>query len=624
MIFRQDGAVMTNLRDIFLAAVNHYSAGRPTEAAALFLRLTEADPEDPHHPVNAAIMLRCSGRIGEAEILHRRALIVRPDLPPALGGLAENLADPSAARRWSRRAMALAPADPACCEAWARAAERCGDYRTAAAGWARRLAAEPQNVIAQFNRALMSEQDGRIEDALIAYDRTRRLDPAFAPGVEKTTLHLLYACWKTYDADVARLTAAARAGAGAPQLELTYIPSTPAEQLTGARGHIRRAGLDRAPILPPAPVVDKPRLTVGYVSGDFREHAVAYLVAELFELHDRRAFRVLGYSSWPHPDDSPMRRRLLAAFDGFTDISALSAADGAALLRRDGVDVAVDLSGWTRHNRLDVFARRPAPLQLTWLGYPGTTGADFFDGVLADDAVAPAADQPFFSEPLIRLPRCFQINDRRRRAVDETPTKTDCGLPEDGFVFACFNHAPKISPAIFDIWMRLLRRTPGAALWLRDGPPLLTGNLRAEAAARGVDPDRLVFASHLPMSRHLARYRLVDLVVDTFPYGGHTTVSDALWMGCPAVVRRGDTFASRVAAGLLISSGLPEAVAGSAAEYEATALSLAGDPARRAEMRARLRATAAACAGPFDAPGFTRDLEAIYRRLWREKAAAEK
>lgn len=617
------------------AAAAHYGAGRLQEAAALFASLTRQVSDRIDYAANAAILLRCLERYAEAARFYRHVLILQPNFAPAVGGLADCPSDgPDAARQahaWSRRGVRLDASDPACLEAWARHAERRGDYAAAAAAWRRRLAVSPNDAITLFNYALILEFGGDVRTALAVYDRSRRSDPTFKPGWEKARLNLAACRWASHDADAANLLAQAHGEDGAPQLDLTYIGSSPADQLASARGRLRQAGIDKITPLAPVPLdPNKERLTIGYVSGDFRQHPTSYLAAELFELHDRRRYRVLGYSSFSQTAPDPMRRRLDAAFDGLIDISGLEAAAAADLLRRDGVDIAVDLSGHTLHNRLDVFAYRPAPLQLTWLGYPGTTGGDFFDGIIVDPVVAPAEDQPFFSEPLLHLPRCYQVNDRSRTAAAPQPTRADCGLPETGFVFACFNHAPKISPAVFRQWMRLLSQTPGAVLWLRGASPLikdktlLSDNLRAEAAKSGVAPERLIFAPNWLMTQHLNRYRLADLVIDTFPYGSHTTASDALWMGCPLATRRGDTFASRVAASLLTHLGMSELIAHSADEYEALVLSLTTDPARLADLRRRLQAAAAAAIGPFDTPGFARDLEAVYEKLWREKTALKK
>lgn len=467
----------------------------------------------------------------------------------------------------------------------------------------------------------MHENHVRFLPAIACYDRALRIDRSFTLAWSKIGHKLMMCDWSTYDEDVRSILHHIRhEGGHIPAIPLVYMASTPADQLLSARRQIEQNELPKVAEVRNAvrfafPRAPKERLTVGYVSGDFREHAVAFLIAELFEQHDRSRFRIAAYSNGP-VSDQPMRRRLEASFDHLVDIRELSPLDAAHRIHEDGVDILVDLSGHTRHSRLEVFALRPAPVQATFLGYPGTTGADFFDYILVDPIVVPPDQQPHYSERLVHLPDCYQPNDRQRKVAPIVPSRADCGLPDRGFVFCSFNHAPKITPQVFSIWMRLLKAVPDSVLWLLMPEEPAVANLRRETMARGVDPARLVFAPRQALPVHLARFRVANLFLDTFPYNAHTTASDSLWVGCPILTCRGETFPSRVAASLLVNAGLPELITRSPEEYEAVALALARDPDRLRSYRSRLEANRDTCA-LFDTPRFARNIENAYERMWQ-------
>jgi predicted O-linked N-acetylglucosamine transferase (SPINDLY family) len=356
------------------------------------------------------------------------------------------------------------------------------------------------------------------------------------------------------------------------------------------------------------------RIRLAYLSADFRHHATAYLVAELFELHDRDRFEVIGIS-FGADDRSEVRARLVRAFDRFHDVSSTSDREVASLMQELEVDIAVDLKGHTEGARLPILAARPAPLQVSYLGYPSTMGADFIDYVVADQVVLPLDQQPFYPEKIVHLPECYQVNDSKRRIASRIPARRELGLPEDAFVFCCFNNNWKINAAMFDIWMRLLRAVDGSVLWLFRSNDLATANLRAEAKARGIDPARLVFAPFLDLPDHLARLKRADLFLDTLPCNAHTTASDSLWAGLPVLTCVGHTFAGRVAASLLNCVGLPELVTNDLDEYEALALRLARDPPLLQSIRRRLEQNRLS-APLFDTDRFRRHIEAAYTTMW--------
>jgi predicted O-linked N-acetylglucosamine transferase (SPINDLY family) len=328
----------------------------------------------------------------------------------------------------------------------------------------------------------------------------------------------------------------------------------PALQLQCAKGYLQ----DRIPILPQplwkGSIFHHDKIRIAYVSADFRHHPVAYLSAELFELHDRKRFEVIG-ASLGRDDHSEIRSRLVKAFDEFHDVRLASDRDAAKLLNDRRVDIAVDLTGYTRDSRPGIFAHRPAPIQVNYLGFPATMGAEFIDYIIADEMVLPVEQHPFYTEKVVYLPD-WQVNDRKRKIAERMPTRREMGLSEHAFVFCCFNNHWKITPAIFDVWMRLLHQVEGSVLWLSQANNAAVHNLRREADARGINPSRLMFAPRLArLDDHLARHRLADLFLDTLPFNANTTASDALWAGLPVLTCKGEAFAGRVAASVARQSG---------------------------------------------------------------------
>ncbi len=354
------------------------------------------------------------------------------------------------------------------------------------------------------------------------------------------------------------------------------------------------------------------RIKLGYLSNDFHEHATALLLIETLEAHDRALFDVRAYS-YGADDGGAMRGRIVRACEGFTEVGGLSDSAAAQAIYDDGIDILIDLKGFTQNSRTSILGLRPAPIQVNFLGYPGTLGPGLCDYIITDSFMTPASSAADFSESFAEMPNSFQPRGRQR-PVGAAPTRVEAGLPEKGFVFCCFNQAFKFTPAIFEVWRRLLDAVPGSVLWLL-ATREAEGNLRNEVFSRGIAPDRLVFAPDAGQDAHMARLQLADLVLDTSPYGAHTTASDALWAGVPVVTRPGATFASRVAGSLLQAVGLPELIVEDEADYFGLALALASDPQRLAALRSKLAANRAH-APLFDAPAYTRDLEALFTGMW--------
>lgn len=454
---------------------------------------------------------------------------------------------------------------------------------------------------------------GAPEAAAVQYEQVLKLDPHHGPALSQLAfLNGRLAQWDGRDVLSRRYREAVAAGASAlSPFALLALPSTRAEQRACARHWTAPlAGSGHAP----PPLVSRDRLRIGYLSADFHTHATAYLAAGLFEGHDRAHFEVFAYSTGPD-DRSPMRARLVRAFDRFADLRDAAPAAVAQAIRDDGIDILVDLKGHTQDAIPVVLAYRPAPIHVHYLGYPGTIEGGLCDYLVGDAIVTPPAHAADYAEAIVTLPGSYQVNDRNR-PVGVARSRAELGLPAEGIVFACFNQTYKINPEVLDAWARILHDVPGAVLWLlarrADEPAVV--NLRREAQARGIDPARLVFALHRPNAEYLGLYHHADLFLDTWPYNAHTTASDALWAGCPVLTILGETFAARVAASLLHAVGLPELVTASVDGYVERAGELARDGGGRARLREHL-AGAGRASPLFDTAATTRALERAYATM---------
>jgi protein O-GlcNAc transferase len=489
----------------------------------------------------------------------------------------------------------------------------------------RALALMPDLPAALLGRANVFLENKRFAAAFAGYDRALNLDPElawhFAAGHRLFT-KLSICDWNELDAEVTYLLSMLREGKPVSYpFPILSLPSTPADQLRSAK-----LAIGEMPAMRPlwtGEVYAHDRIRVAYLSSDLREHAVAYLTVGLFEHHDKARFETTAISFDAAGRDSAIGRRVNAAFGRFIDAQSQSDQEIAELIRHLEIDIVVDLNGFTRNSRLGVFARRPAPIQVNYLGYAGTMGADCYDYIVADATVIPKEHIEFYSEKVVHLPASFMASDDQRGIAERVPSRAELQLPENGFVFVSFNQPYKIEPIVFDVWMRLLKAVDGSVLWLKDSDPAATSNLRREAERRGVAPERLVFAPSVPdVADHLARQRHADLFLDTLHYNAHTTANDALWAGVPVLTCLGQTFAGRVAASLLRAVGLPELVTQSLADYEALALKLAREPELLAATKAKL-AENRKTFPLFDTARFTHDMEAAYLTMCQRARRSE-
>lgn len=483
------------------------------------------------------------------------------------------------------------------------------------------LALDSEDPIAWTYRAHALSALERVAEAVEASDRALALDPRSAAAARVSTHALLFACdWRRREELKRRITEGVRAGQPVVS-PFNHLAISDSEENNLNLARLWAAGTPQAAEpLWHGERYRHDRIRIAYISTDFRDTLSVNAIAGGFEGHDKTRFETTAISLGPN-DGSDTRRRIEAAFSRFIDVQAMSDAQVAAVLRELEIDVAIDLNGYAGNKRPGILARRPAPVQVNYLGFAGTMGMPFVDYIIADSVVIPKEHQIHYSEKVVYLPDTFFPTDRKRRISEHTPRRVDVGLPEAGFIFTCHNTVYKISPEVFDVWMRLLRAVEGSVLWLGATDPLAMANLRREAEDRGVAPERLVFGPWVSRrADHLARLRLADLFLDTLPYNAHTTACDALWAGLPLLTCRGNTFPARVAASLLHAIGLPELVTTSLDEYEDVARMLAQSPERLATIRSKLlhnRDTKPL----FDAVRFTRYLESAYTSMWERYQA---
>jgi protein O-GlcNAc transferase len=615
------------VNDTLLAhAVRLHQAGNLAEAARLYGSLLQKSPRNFQALYLLGFVHFQQGRFQDAVRIIREAIAVNPQAPDAfynLGCAYQNLQLYAEAVGAFDRALLL-KAD------YAEALINRGvallalkRHPDAIASFDKALLLAPRDAEALANRATALFEIKRYEEAATGYAALLQAAPNFPYARGNRMLARAHACdWRGFAKDLSQLHA--EIAAGNPAITphgSTLILNSAAEQLASAQRWVADRCPETSAPLWRGESYRHEKIRIAYLSSDFYAHATAFLMAGVFETHDRDGFDVSLVSFGPD-DKSDMRVRLMKASERFIDAANRSDEDIAILLRQMEIDIAVDLKGFTEGSRPGILARRPAPLQVNYLAYPGTMGAAYMDYILADDIVIPPEHRPFYSEAIAYLPGCYQANDAKR-SVARQPSRAEAGLPDKGFVFACFNNNYKITPALFDIWARLLHAVDDSVLWLFKDNEAAAANLKREAAARNIAPGRLVFAPRMDLPGHLARQALADLFLDTSPCTAHTTASDALWVGLPVLTILGNSFAGRVAASLLTALDLPELVAQSLDDYETRALELARDPARLAGLRERL-STNRGTSGLFDTERATRNLESAFVAMWERYQRGER
>ena len=615
--------VAGDIPELLDQAVTLHRAGRLAEATRRYQEILRREPQhfDALHLLGVA---RLQGGDGAGALsLLEIAVRQRPDNADAwvnLGNALRESAQSDRALAAFDRALALHPRLAQAHYNRALTLQYRGATAAALDSYDRALALEPHFLDAHYNRGAALQTLRRPAEAADAFAHVLSLAPHCPNAAGKLMYSRLLACdWTGYERQHSSLITAVLAGEEAcDPFAFTGIADAPAAQLACARTYATHRFPPAAQPLWNGERYNHDRIRVAYVSADFHDHPTSHLAAGLFERHDRSRFEITAIALGPRREGA-MRQRVGAAFDHFIEMGDRSPNAIARLMREAEIDIAVDLMGYTLGGQPEIFALRPAPIQVAYLGQPATTGAPYIDYLIADAMVIPPAQRRHYTEQVVYLPDCYQVCDDRRMLATPTPSRTEVGLPETGFVFCCFNNNYKITPELFAIWMRLLLHTPGSVLWLLVDIPDAVANLRTAAAAHGVAPERLIMAPRAPNDVHLARQRRADLFLDTLPYNAHTTANEALWLGLPVLTCPGEGFASRVASSLLHTLGMPELIAPDLTSYEREALALASNPERLQRLRERL-ASRCATSPLFDTDRFRRHLEQAFMTM-RERSA---
>lgn len=594
-----------------LLALDHKQEASETLERALACGDTSVDTY-----TSLAILLSRKHEFKQAREVIESGLKQHPESPDLTAALISALLDlnlPDQALERSKQALAQGISNELILTNHSSALNALGRPDEAIAGYEKLLQSHAQSFKGWHGLGTTLFQNGQYQRAWECLSKAFEIDPQH-PFLEGARLiAAMHACnWTHWDATLDHLkNGLANNKPVAPPFAALALVDDLALHACAAKAWMD----DLSPNVAPAKLTVHPKnkIKIGYFSADYHNHATAYLMAELFERHDRAKFEIVGISFGQDRQDE-MRQRLVRAFDAFVDVRTKSDQEVAQLSREMGIDIAVDLKGYTGESRPGIFVHRAAPIQVNYLGHPGTMGTDCIDYIIVDKVICPPEHYAHYTEKVVTLPHSYQVNDSKRSVSDQVFTRAEAGLPEDAFVFCCFNNNYKITPETFDSWMRLLKQVEGSVLWLLEDNTTAMNNLKAEASKRGVDAARLIFAKRVKLDQHLARHKLADLFIDTLPYNAHTTTSDALWTGLPVLTLAGHSFPSRVAASLLTAVGLTELITGNRADYESLALELARNPARLNAMKAKL--VDVAQQPLFDIGLFTKDIESAYQLMF--------
>ncbi len=576
--------------------------------------------------VNLGLACETQGKLEMAIVNFRKAVSMSPDNADIYFNLANVLKKQGKleeAINFFRKTLAINPDDVEAIYNMGNALQDTGKLDEAVSSYQSAIMLNPAYSDAYNNLGNTLQKQGNYGDAIINYREALRLDAGNAEAYSSLVNALLYSCdWSKYDIYVKETIKAVEENRLVLPFLFTVISQSASAQQHCAKTYSSLKHPASAYPLWSGKKYRHNKIRVAYLSADFHDHATSYLMAGLFEMHDKERFEISALSFGPDIEGSEMRNRLLRAFDRFENVRGMGDYEAALMLRNMEIDIAVDLKGHTKDSRTGILAYRAAPIQINALGFPGTMGAEYIDYIIADQQLIPPEHLPFYTEKVVYMPDSYQVNDNKRKISEHPVSRVEAGLPENGFVFCCFNNNYKINPEIFSIWMRLLAKVEGSVLWLLEDNSVASGNLRKEAVLRGVDENRIVFANRTGLAEHLSRHRLADLFLDTLPYNAHTTSSDALWSGLPVLTCKGSAFAGRVASSLLYAVGLPELVSDNLEAYESLALKLAANPALLAEIRAKLASNINTC-GLFDTDRYRRHIEAAYITMWERYQRGE-
>jgi predicted O-linked N-acetylglucosamine transferase (SPINDLY family) len=644
-----------NSEVLHLLGVIAYQRGQFQHAIDLISVAIEISPDIPDFFVNKGNALQELKLLEEAIACYEQAIVLNPNYAEAyinMGAALKDLSRLQEAIKSFDKAILLRPDLAEAHSNKGIALKGLNDFQSAIASYEKAIAINPNYAEAHYNRGISLQELKQLEAAVESYDRAIAVNPTYAeayanrgaaykdlkkieaaidsfdeafeinPNMEyligmRQHARMFVCDWGGFDNQILELRRRIQLGMQATTcLSAVALPITAKEQLEVSKVWVRNHH-PYNPCLGPIPKYANPqKIRIGYFSADFQNHATAHLMAELFELHDKDKFELIAFSFGPNLHDE-MRQRISLAFDQFIDVTTLSDLEVAQLSRKLGIHIAIDLKGLTQDSRLGIFSYRAAPIQVSYLGYPGSLGAEYIDYLIADKTLIPEMSQPYYSEKIVYLPYSYQVNDRKKVIADTQFTKNELGLPLEGFVFCCFNSNYKITPEVFNSWIRILKAVEGSVLWLFEDNSSASFNLRKEAQARGLDPNRIIFAPRMQLPEHLARHKLADLFLDTNPCNAHTTASDALWSGLPVLTWMGESFASRVAGSLLQALDLPELIATGQEEYEQLAIDLATNTEKLKSIKNKLKRNR--LKEPlFDTPTFAKHLETAYTKMFEK------
>ena len=609
---------------------------RLNEAMSCFQKALEVKPDLAQAYNNTGNVLRYQGMLGEAISCFQRAVHLKPDYAGAyynMGSTFQDQGKSNEAIACYQKALEIKPDFAEAYNNMGTVLQDQDELDEAISCFEKTLQLEPDHAEAYNNMGSTFQQQGRSDEAIAWYQKALRLKPDYAGAISNLLHQLRQTCsWQELGDVTARLDGLTKQDLdnGRRSAESPFVNLTRQADLSRNFAIAKSWSSDIARSMSNLKIdfsfdnrrLRRTKIAVGYLSNDFRNHATAHLMLGLFGLHNQDEFEIFCYS-YGKDDGSYYRKRIERDCDKFVDLQNIGYADAAKCIYGDQVDILVDLKGYTKGHRLAICALRPAPIQVSYLGFPGTTGADFFDYIITDRIVTPEEHVPYYSENFVYLPHCYQVNDHSQALSNRDWKKEDFGLPEESFVFSSFNRPYKVDPVMFDVWMKILRQVPQGVLWLLRENETAEKNLRHEAEARGVKPERLVFSEMLPKDEHLPRLRLSHLALDTRIVNGHTTTSDALWAGVPIITLQGSHFASRVSASILTAIGLSELITHTLEDYESLAVHLARNPRKLKAIQERLsknRLTEPL----FDTPRFVKNLEKAYKEMWHIYLAGQK
>ncbi len=553
--------------------------GKLEEAEIATLEAVKLNPDFADSHYNLGNILRDLGKLKEAEIATRKAIEINPNFANAhlnLGSILIDLGKLKEAELSTRKAIKI----------------------------------DPDFTLAHFNLGIIFTNLGKYIDAIDCYKKAIKLNNSFTPAkiglIESKKDICDWSDQKTINTWIQNLGIEGRSVIPFP---FFFLEDNPLKELKRAQNYYKQNFNQKGSNITN---FKNKKVHIGYFSSDFMDHATMHLIASIFEFHDKSKFRIYLYSFTPREDSYTERAKKSGCI--YRDIKNLNTIESVKLARSDRIDIAIDLKGYTKHSRMKIFSYRVAPIQINYLGYPGSLGAENIDYIIADNILIPKENEKFYSEKIIRMPNCYQCNDNKKEISKESIFRKDFSLPDQGFIFTCFNSNKKISPKEFDIWMKLLKEVKGSVLWLYKSNPWAIKNLCKEAERRNIDSNRLIFANKLPLEKHLARYSLGDLALDTFNCNGHTTTSDALWAGLPVLTKIGESFSARVSASLLTSLGIPELITNDEKEYEEKAIHIANNPDVLKELKYKI-VTLRKKSPLFDSKLFTKNLESKFQGL---------